>query len=130
MRGRLKQIARAGRYGNAMLQILLLLALPPFTRAADGPWSASLAATTDYVFRGVSQTYDSGALQLGVNYRSPLGWFAGAWASNVDPHPFGRTALELDLYAGFRRALGEEFNATVAYTHYQYVDDSRPVLQL
>jgi uncharacterized protein (TIGR02001 family) len=115
-----------GRYGNATLQILLLFALPPLARAADGPWSASVAATTDYVLRGVSQTYDSGALQLGVNYQSPLGWFAGTWASNVDPYPFGVAALELDLYAGFRRPLGDKFNATVTYTHYQYVDDSRP----
>jgi Bacterial protein of unknown function (Gcw_chp) len=73
MRGRIRGVARVGRYGNAMLQILVLFALPPLACAADGPWSASVAATTDYVFRGVSQTYESGALQLGVNYQSPQG---------------------------------------------------------
>jgi uncharacterized protein (TIGR02001 family) len=112
--------------GCALLEMLILAAAPLLVRAADGPLSASVGATTDYVFRGVSQTYDSGALQLGANYQSPQGWFAGAWTSNVDPYPFGATAIELDLYGGVRRPLGDEFNATVTYTHYQYVDDARP----
>jgi uncharacterized protein (TIGR02001 family) len=103
-----------------------LAAAPLLAAAADGPWSGTLGATTDYVFRGVSQTYDSGALQLGVNYQSPPGWFAGAWTSNVDPYPFGATALELDLYGGIRRPLGDEFSVALTYTHYQYLDDSRP----
>ncbi len=116
---------RRVRHGCALLEILILGTVPLLAVAAEGPWSASVGATTDYVFRGVSQTYDSGALQVGANYQSPQGWFAGAWTSNVDPYPFGATALELDLYAGFRRPLGEEFNASVTYTHYQYVADSR-----
>jgi uncharacterized protein (TIGR02001 family) len=109
----------------AILEILLLAAMPLLARAADGPWSASVGATTDYVLRGVSQTYDSGALQLGANYQSPQGLFAGAWTSNVDPYPFGATAIELDLFAGLRRPLGDEFSVTATYTHYQYLDDSR-----
>lgn len=119
-------LVRTVRYGCTLLETLILAAVPLLAGAADGPWSASVGATTDYVFRGVSQTYDSGALQLGANYQSPQGWFAGAWTSNVDPYPFGATAFELDLYGGIRRPLGDEFNATVSYTHYQYVDDSRP----
>jgi uncharacterized protein (TIGR02001 family) len=128
------QSAKAGirilagmRYRGALLQVLVLAIAPALAVAADGPWSASVAATTDYVFRGVSQTYDSGALQLGANYQSPQGWFAGAWTSNVDPYPFGVTAIELDVYAGIRRPLSDRFNATLTYTHYQYLDDSRPV---
>ncbi len=110
----------------AATQCLWLASLSPLAGAADGPWTASIGATTDYVFRGVSQTNDSGALQLGANYQSPEGWFAGAWGSNVDPYPVGAHFLELDLYAGMRRALGDDFNATVSYTRYQYLDDPRP----
>lgn len=107
--------------------ILVLGAVPAFAGAADGPWSASVGATSDYVFRGVSQTYDSGALQLGANYQGPGGWFAGTWTSNVDPYPFGTAAIELDIYGGIRRPLGDLFNTTLTYTHYQYLNDSRPV---
>jgi|SRR5271166_355643 len=126
-----RRVPAAGRYGirrrsDALIQFIALAGLPLMSCAADGPWSASIGATTDYVFRGVSQTYDSGALQLGANYQGPQGWFAGTWASNVDPYPFGATAIELDLYTGIRRPLGDDVNATVTYTHYQYLDDRRP----
>ncbi|MGA2776210.1 MAG: TorF family putative porin [Steroidobacteraceae bacterium] len=114
------------RWNVALVFGIALAVSPPPARCADGPWNASIGATTDYVFRGVSQTYDSGALQLGVNYQSPQGWFAGAWSSNVDPYPFGATAVELDLYTGMRRALGDDFSATASYTHYAYLDDQRP----
>jgi uncharacterized protein (TIGR02001 family) len=120
------KVARSGGIGGALLQILMLAAVALPASGADGPLSATIGATTDYVFRGVSQTYDSGALQLGANYQSPRGWFAGTWASNVDPYPFGVAAIELDLYAGFRQALGDRFGTAFTYTHYQYVHDARP----
>jgi uncharacterized protein (TIGR02001 family) len=93
---------------------------------ADGTWNASIGATTDYVFRGISQTYDSAALQLGGNYQSSLGWFVGAWGSNVDPYPHAGGSAELDLYAGVTRPIGSDFSARLAYTHYSYLDDPRP----
>jgi uncharacterized protein (TIGR02001 family) len=93
---------------------------------ADGPWSGAVAATTDYVFRGVSQTYGGAALQAGLNYQSPAGWFAGSWASNVDPYPFGSEAAEVNLYTGFGWALNREWTARASYTRYLYVSDPRP----
>jgi uncharacterized protein (TIGR02001 family) len=104
----------------------VLLVLPVLACRAESPWSASIGATTDYIFRGVSQTYDSGALQLGANYQSPLGWFAGVWASNVDPYPHVGSSAELDLYTGVTRPLGADFSTRLAYTHYTYLDDPRP----
>ncbi len=109
----------------ALVAAIGLIALGARSPAADGPWTASVGATTDYVYRGVSQVHDRGALQLGVNYQNAEGWFAGAWGSNVDPYPFGASAVELDLYTGIRRPLGGDFNASLSYTHYLYVDDPR-----
>ena len=103
---------------------LLLLSWTSACRA-DGTWSASIGATTDYVFRGVSQTYESAAAQLGGNYQSSLGWFVGAWGSNVDPYPHAGGSAELDLYAGVTRPIGADFSARLAYTHYTYLDDPR-----
>lgn len=105
---------------------MALCVLPVGVSWAEGPWSATIGATTEYVYRGVSQTYDSGALQLGGNYQSPMGWFAGAWGSNVNPYPHGGASAELDLYAGVTRPLGTDFSARLAYTHYAYLDDPRP----
>ena len=63
----------------------------------------NISATSDYVFRGVSQTDESPALQGGVDLSSGV-FYAGAWASNVD---FGDdTSAEFDLYAGFKPVAG------------------------
>ena len=45
--------------------------------------SANVAVTSDYVFRGVSQTQENPALSAGVDL-TKSGFSAGAWASNVD----------------------------------------------
>ena len=71
-------------------------------------------------------TAAGGAVQLGANYQNPLGWFAGAWGSNVDPYPGGASSKELDVYAGVNRSLGADFTLRGIYTHYAYLQDPRP----
>jgi uncharacterized protein (TIGR02001 family) len=93
---------------------------------ADGPVSGFVAATSDYVFRGVSQTYGGAALQGAVNARSANGWFAGAWASNVQPYPSASSAAEIDVYAGFGWSMAPEWSARASYTRYLYAWDERP----
>jgi hypothetical protein len=51
-----------------LLHVIVLGYVPMPALPADGPWSASIGAITDYIFRGVSQSYGHGALQLGANY--------------------------------------------------------------
>jgi uncharacterized protein (TIGR02001 family) len=101
--------------------------LPGRAYAADEAWTASAELTSDYILRGVSQTYTGVALQLGGNYQAANGMFIGAWASNVDPYPFGAASVELDTYAGFAWPLTEDLTTQATYTHYTYLDDPRPI---
>jgi len=94
---------------------------------AEAPWSASLGATSNYVYRGVSQTYNGGAVQLGANYQNPLGWFLGVWGSNVDPYPGTASFKELDVYGGYTVPLGDEFSVRGTYTHYAYPQNPLPL---
>lgn len=68
--------------------------------AQDTPEFAwNVGATSDYVFRGYSQTSEDPAIFGGVDLTIG-GLYAGAWASNVD---FGDgTDAEIDLYGGYR----------------------------
>jgi uncharacterized protein (TIGR02001 family) len=69
---------------------------------ATGPqWSANVAAASDYVFRGVSQTEEDPAISAGVDMTSGV-FYAGAWASNVSFAGDGETGIEADIYAGVR----------------------------
>ena len=74
-------------------------------QTASGPdisWNA--AVTSDYVFRGVSQTMEDPAISAGVDL-THSGFYAGAWASNVD-FGDGETDAEVDVYAGYRPEVG------------------------
>lgn len=63
--------------------------------------SANVAVTSDYVFRGVSQTEEEAAVSAGVDLISGS-FYAGAWASNVAFPGDPDTEAEVDLYAGIR----------------------------
>ncbi|MCP3850811.1 MAG: hypothetical protein GY694_11335 [Gammaproteobacteria bacterium] len=69
-----------------------------------GTVSANVALTTDYYFRGISQTDNDGAIQGGLDWAHDSGAYAGVWASNVD---FGENKLELDTYLGFANDIGD-----------------------
>lgn len=65
--------------------------------APEIAWNAGV--TSDYVFRGFSQTNEDPAVFGGVDLTIGS-FYAGAWASNVD---FGdSTDAEFDLYGGYR----------------------------
>lgn len=68
--------------------------------AQDTPEVAwNLGVTSDYVFRGYSQTSEDPAIFGGVDV-TVGSFYAGAWASNVD---FGDdTDAEIDIYGGYR----------------------------
>lgn len=67
--------------------------------AQDVDVSFNAALTSDYVFRGFSQTSSDPALQGGVD--ATIGsFYVGGWASTID---FGDdTDAEIDLYGGYR----------------------------
>jgi len=78
---------------------LALLASAGAASAQDAAITANIGVTSDYVFRGFSQTNEDPAVQGGVDV-TVGSFYAGAWASNVD---FGdNTEAEIDVYGGFR----------------------------
>lgn len=81
--------------------------------------SFNIGATSDYVFRGLSQTDEDPAIQGGVDVTFASGFYAGAWASNVD---FGDdTDAEVDIYGGWRgEAAG--FSLDFGLVGYLYVN--------
>lgn len=87
-------------------------------------WHGSLAATTDYVFRGISQTQGDGAVQADLHYEGSAGWFAGAWASSIDSGYDTVGRVELDAYAGWNWQFERDWSTRLAYVRYLYPDAS------
>lgn len=72
--------------------------------AAEGTVSANVALTSNYVWRGITQSDGDVAVQGGADYTNGI-FYAGAWASSVDD--FGVDAqTELDAYLGVTPTVG------------------------
>ena len=65
-----------------------------------GEFSATVAFTTDYVYRGISQTSEDVALQSSLDWNHDSGVYVGMWGSNID-FKDGSSQLELDVYGGY-----------------------------
>lgn len=78
-------------------------------------YSFSITGTSDYVFRGISQTNEEAAVQGGVDLTCGR-FYAGVWASSF----FGdEGSTEIDLYAGFKTATGA-INWDLGFIYYTY----------
>ncbi|RDZ26696.1 TorF family putative porin [Lysobacter silvisoli] len=123
--------SRTNARNTAIAPAALALA---FALSANAPAhagaSGSVSLSSDYVFRGVSQTNQEPALQGGIEYASDSGFYVGAWGSNVswlsDTVVVGddiSSSLELDAYAGYRGKAGERFAYDVGALYYGYPGD-------
>jgi len=104
--------------------VLALASGPASAGSPVGEFSANMTATSDYVWRGVSQTMEDPAIQGGIDWSHDSGLYAGVWASNVD---FGDAAdIEMDLYGGFTGEAGG-FSYDIGYIYYSYPDDQNGI---
>jgi uncharacterized protein (TIGR02001 family) len=106
-----------------------LFALSGAALADDFSWSASLTGTSDYVFRGISQTDNDPTIQGSLGFAYGM-FYAGAWASGLDWEAAGPDAeLEVDWYGGIKPVwrnspLGEvSFDFGVIYYTYPGLND-------
>ncbi|MBI5939257.1 MAG: hypothetical protein HY859_02395 [Caulobacterales bacterium] len=87
--------------------------------AQDAPTvTFNVGLTSDYVFRGVSQTDESAALQAGVDVSSGI-LYGGLWASNVDF--YDSTDAEIDAYVGIKPTAGP-VSLDLGVIYYGYVN--------
>ena len=102
-----------------MLGVAVVTAAPFAASAAE--ISGNVTMATDYVFRGVSQTSEKGAIQGGFDVDFGNGFYAGTWASNVD---FGsEVTTEMDFYGGYAFDAAEGVGVDLGVVHFIYPGD-------
>ncbi|WP_207060707.1 TorF family putative porin [Motiliproteus sp. SC1-56] len=106
---------------KATKSIPFLPALLACAVTAQADVSGNVALTTDYVWRGVSQSDEDMAVQGGFDYSHDSGLYAGVWGSNVDfdEGVDDPADMELDLYGGYATEI-EGISADVGVIHYRY----------
>ncbi len=97
---------------------------------ADNLVSFNAALTSDYRFRGMSQSRLDPAVSGGVDYtHNPSGFYAGAWASSIKwvKDGGGDGNLELDVYGGKRGEIVKNVTYDFGVLTYVYPgNDLRP----
>lgn len=104
-----------------MKKIFAMVALAGlWAGAAQAGVSGTAALTSDYVFRGISQTAEDPALQGSIDFEFDNGVYAGLWGSNVDFDDCCDESVEIDGYVGFYNELGEDWRYDAGAIYYYY----------
>ncbi|MDX1734387.1 MAG: TorF family putative porin [Halioglobus sp.] len=92
--------------------------------ADDFEVSGNIALTTDYRFRGISQSDEDVAVQGGFDAAFAPGFYVGVWGSSVDFGGGVYGSIEMDYYAGWAGNIGDtDFGIDVGYVYYDYPGD-------
>jgi len=103
--------------GFAAAGVAAMAALPS-TAAAQ--FTGNVGLTSDYVWRGTSQTREKPAIQGGLKYTHGSGLYASVWGSNVKFKPDNGAASEFDIALGWSGKLAQDWALDVYYLRYQY----------
>ena len=123
MKCTLKQCAAA--VGLAVLGLSSVPALAQ-EQPAEHQVSYNAAITSDYRYRGLSQTRLDPALQGGVDYvHGPTGLYVGTWLSTIKwtKDLGGDGNIEWDIYGGKRGQLTADLSYDVGGLYYYYPDN-------
>ena len=98
--------------------------------APDFTLAYNIGGTTDYRFRGISQSSFKPAVQGGIDFSHKSGAYAGVWASNVNwiKDYIGATdgSLEVDFFGGYKGELAKDLSFDVGVIAYVYPSNNTP----
>ncbi|KQV82313.1 choline dehydrogenase [Massilia sp. Root351] len=79
--------------------------------------TANITLASQYVSRGIRQTWDKPALQGGLDYVHPSGLSAGTWASAISDKFVESATVEWDIYGGYSGAVGGVGYSAMLYVY-------------
>lgn len=96
----------------------------PEAAEAASPLSFNISLTSDYRYRGLSQSRLDPALQGGADYAFANGFYLGTWASTIkwikDAPYHGGANVEIDLYGGYKTEIASGLTLDVGALSYVY----------
>jgi uncharacterized protein (TIGR02001 family) len=121
----MKNLSSMSTFAAALTLAVATLAAPlahAQSAAPETTVSFNAAVTSDYRYRGLSQTRLDPALQGGADLVHSSGLYAGVWASTIKwtSDLGGDGDIEIDLYAGKRGELAEGVSYDVGVLGYIY----------
>jgi uncharacterized protein (TIGR02001 family) len=106
-----------------ILSALITLTSTAMAEDSSHEFSANVALTTNYMYRGISQSDEQPAISGGFDWGYTTGGFAdiyaGIWASSLDLQD-GDTGIEIDYYGGIAGEFTNGISWDVGGLYYQY----------
>ena len=104
-----------------MNKLFLALLMAVGVTVAHAEVTGNLGLTSDYRFRGISQSQNAPAVQGGVDYTHSSGFYIGNWNSSVSSQVYTNGAgVESDLYAGFKKDIYKGLTIDLGTYNYFY----------
>ncbi|MBF0293966.1 MAG: hypothetical protein HQL96_02165 [Magnetococcales bacterium] len=88
--------------------------------ASPHTFTANVGVVSNYVFRGLTQTWDRPTVQAGADYAHAAGWYLGVWGSGISGKQFADGVMELDLYGGYNGKFNDDWSWTLGAIGYLY----------
>jgi len=114
----------------ALAALVAICAFPAVSHAEDAnPLSFNVSLTSDYRYRGISQSRLRPALQGGADYALPGGFYVGTWGSTISwikdagtitGVDTGSAPVEIDFYGGYKGEIAKDFGYDVGLLQYWY----------
>lgn len=105
-----------------MLGVAAISSAPMIVHAGD--ISGNVTWTSDYSFRGVSQTNEKMAVQGGFDYGFESGAYVGVWASSVNfsdgKSSVEQNSTETDYYVGYAFDASENVSVDLSFWQFTY----------
>ncbi|WP_303748588.1 TorF family putative porin [Stenotrophomonas pigmentata] len=105
---------------RSSLYFVAFVALTASANALALDTSGSAALTSDYVWRGSTQSQGDAAVQAGFRVTGASGFYASAWGSNVEFAPETHASSELDFVVGWNGKLADDWALDANLLHYRY----------
>jgi uncharacterized protein (TIGR02001 family) len=99
-----------------------LLACAGMARA-EPELTSTITVTSDYDFRGITQTAQDPAVQGSLDLALESGAYLGIWASNVDFGDDTDSDVEVDLLGGYSGSINDDWGYDVGAVLYVYDGD-------
>ena len=101
---------------------LLAVSVISYQASATEGLSANVAMSSNYLWRGVTQSSDDAAISGGIDYAHSSGFYTGTWVSTASWAP--GMSYELDLYGGYSADINDSMSYDVGFIYYAYPDET------
>ena len=77
---------------------------------AQADVTGNMAFTSNYIFRGLTQSWNRPVVSAGLDYTHSSGFYLGTWGSGVSDKEYNNASMEWDFYGGYNGKINDDWS--------------------